>query len=105
MSREAAIRPVAIATRTLFPQTSAHRALHGPLENHEVTMIMIEKVPAFLAAHLRGDYPSPASENLQGKLAVKSDKGISLARCSWDPIFAWWTRGECDRGFRRTDEG
>jgi hypothetical protein len=103
MSGEAAVRPVAIATRTLLPQTSAHRALYGPRDHHEVRMV--DKVPAFLAAHLRGDCPSPASENLQGKLAVKSDKGKSRARCSWDRIFSRWTRGECDRGFRRTDEG
>ena len=103
MSGEAVVRPVAMATRTLFPQTSAHRALHGPRDRLEVRMI--DKVPALLAANLRRDYPSPASENLQGKLAVKSDKGKSLARCSWDLIFSRWTRGECDRGFRRTDEG
>ncbi len=103
MSGEAAVRPVAMATRTLLPQTSAHRALYGPRDHHEVRMI--EKVPAFLAAHLRGYRPSPASENLQGKLAVKSDKGTSLARCSWDPIFTGWTRGERDRGFRRIAEG
>jgi hypothetical protein len=103
MSGDAVIRPVAIATRTLFPQTSAHRALCGSLGNPEVDVI--HKVPAFLAAHLPSVYPSPASENLQGKLAVKSDKGTSQARCSWDRICAWWTRGECDRGFRRNDEG
>lgn len=103
MSGEAAVRPVEIATRTLLPQTSAHRALYGPRDHHEVRMI--DKVPAFLAAHLLGYCPLPASENLQGKLAVKSDKGISRARCSWDRIFSRWTRGECDRGFRRTAEG
>jgi uncharacterized protein YbaR (Trm112 family) len=103
MSGEAAARPVAMATRTLFPQTSAHQALYGPRDRLEVRMI--DKVPVLLAAHLRGDRPSPASENLQGKLAVKSDKGISRARCSWDLIFSWWTRGERDSGFRRTDEG
>jgi hypothetical protein len=103
MSGEAAVRPVEIATRTLLPQTSAHRALYGPRDHHEVRMI--DKVPAFLAAHLLGYCPLPASENLQGKLAVKSDKGISRARCSWDRIFSRWTRGECDRGFRRTVEG
>jgi len=103
MSGEAVVRPVAMATRTLFPQTSAHRALSGPRDRLEVRMI--DKVPALLAANLRRDYPSPASENLQGKLAVKSDKGKSRARCSWDRIFSWWTRGERERGFRRTDEG
>jgi hypothetical protein len=103
MSGETATRPVAIATRTLFLQTSAHRALGGPLGNPEVDVIHM--VPASLAAHLLGDCPSPASENLQSKLAVKSDQGKSQARCSWDRIFAWWTRGECKRGFRRIDEG
>jgi len=103
MSGEAAVRPVAIATRTLLPRTSAHRALYGSRGHHEV--MVIDMVPAFLAAPLFGNCPSPASENLQGKLAVKSDKGKSLARCSWDRIFSRWTRGECDRGFRRTDEG
>jgi hypothetical protein len=103
MSGEAAFRPVAIATRTLFPQTSAHWALNGPRGHLEVRMV--DQVPAFLAAHLHGYCPSPASENLQGKLAVKSDKGKSLARCSWDRIFSWWTRGERESGFRRTEEG
>jgi hypothetical protein len=103
MSGVAVSWPVAIATRTLFPQTSAHRALYGSLGNPEVDVIL--KVPASLAADLRLDCPSPASENLQSKLAVKSDKGKSLARCSWDRICAWWTRGECDRGFGRTYEG
>jgi hypothetical protein len=103
MQGEAVIRPVAMATRTLLPQTSAHRALLGPRDHLEVRMI--DKVPAILAANLRCDCPSPASENLQGKLAVKSDKGESQARCSWDRIFSWWTRGERERGFRRTNEG
>ena len=103
MSGEAAFRPVAMATRTLFPQTSAHRALTGPRDHREVRMI--DMVPALLAANLRRDYPLPASENLQSKLAVKSDKGKSQARCSWGRIFSWWTRGERERGFRRTDEG
>jgi hypothetical protein len=103
MPGETAARPVAIATRTLFLQTSAHRALYGPLGNPEADVIRM--VPATMAAGLLGNYPLPASENLQSKLAVKSDKGASQARCSWDRIFAWWTRGECNRGFRRNDEG
>jgi hypothetical protein len=103
MSGEAASWPVAIATRTLFPQTSAHWALNGPLGNPGVNVI--HKVPASLAVPLLGGCPSPASENLQSKLAVKSDKGTSRARCSWDRICAWWTRGECISGFRRTYEG
>jgi hypothetical protein len=103
MSGDAAGWPVAIATRTLFPQTSAHRALYGPLGNPEVGVIRM--VPAYSAVYLPSDRPSPASENLQGKLAVKSDKGTSRARCSWGRICAWWTRGECNRGFRRNDEG
>ena len=103
MSGVAVSWPVAIATRTLFPQTSAHRALYGPLGNPEVGVIRM--VPASSAASLVGYRPSPASENLQSKLAVKSDKGKSQARCSWGRICAWWTRGECNRGFRRTDEG
>jgi hypothetical protein len=103
MPGEAAIRTVAAATRTLFPQTSAHRALYGLHENHQAEEI--EKVPASVAVYPNCDYPSPASENLQGKLAVKSYKGISQVRCSWGRFFAWCTRGECDRRFRRTDEG
>jgi len=103
MQGEAVVRPVAIATRTLLPQTSAHRALTGPRDHLEVRMV--DKVPAILAAKLRGNCPSPASENLQGKLAVKSDKGKSRARCGWGRIFSWWTRGERERGFRTTDEG
>jgi hypothetical protein len=103
MSGEAVVRPVAMATRTLSPQTSAHRALYGPRDHREVSVI--DMVPAFSAADLHRDYPSPASENLQGKLAVKSDKGKSRARCSWGRIFSWWTRGERERGFRRIDEG
>jgi hypothetical protein len=103
MSGEAAFRPVAMATRTLFPQTSAHRALYGPHGSHEADKIT--KVPALLAATLRRVYPSPASENLHGKLAVKSEMGESQVRCSWDRFRALCSRGECDRGFGRNDEG
>ena len=81
MSQTAAIRPVNKATRTVFPQTSAHRALYGlPKENdvgqHDAT-------PAFTAVCLWGNYPPPASASLRCKFGVE-DIGIpSQVECSW----------------------
>ena len=81
MSQAAAIRPVNKATRTVFPQTSAHRALYGLPKENDVGQR--DAAPAFTAVGLWGDYPPPASASLRCKFGVE-DIGIpSQVECSW----------------------
>ncbi|MFH1311757.1 MAG: hypothetical protein ABIJ00_00885 [Candidatus Eisenbacteria bacterium] len=81
MSQTAAIRPVNKATRTVFPQTSAHRALYGLPKEIEVGQH--DAAPALTAVRLWGNYPPPASASLRCKFGVE-DIGIpSQVECSW----------------------
>jgi hypothetical protein len=98
-----AVWPVAVISRMVFPQTSAHGALKSLRKKREVGQL--EKVPAPSAAELSDDYPLAASEVLQGKFAVVHAGESSQVRCSWGRISV-----RCDGGNtmccpRKTDEG
>jgi hypothetical protein len=102
MTREAATRPVAETSRTMFPQTSAHWALYGFHEESDVGQL--DMVSAPMAADRWGDYPGTASKFLHGKFAVEHVRKPSWVKCSWDQINMWCAGGNgcCPR---KTDEG
>jgi hypothetical protein len=99
----AAVWPVAILSRMVFPQTSAQGALNGL--RHECEVGQPDKVPVLLAAELRGDYPATASESLQGKFAVVYVGESSQVRCSWGRISVRYDGDNTLCCLRKTDEG
>lgn len=103
MTGAAAVWPVAILSRMVFPQTSAQGALNGLRNKFEVGRF--EKVPALSAAELRGDYPATASESLQGKFAVVHAGESSQVRCSWGRISVRYAGGDIEYCPEKTDEG
>jgi hypothetical protein len=98
MSRTAAIRPVIKATRTVFPQTSAHRALYGLPKENDVGQH--SAAPAFAAVRLWGGYPPPASASLRCKSGVEDIGVPSQVECSWghNALYARGKGGDCSRG-------
>ena len=98
-----AVWPVAVISRMVFPQTSAHGALKGLRK--ECAVGQIEKVPAPSAAELRRNYPLAASEVLQGKFAVVHAGESSQVRCSWGRISVRYDGGNTVCCPRKTDEG
>ena len=98
MSRTAAIRPVIKATRTVFPQTSAHRALYGLPKENDVGQH--SAAPAFVAGRFWDNYPPPASASLRCKSGVE-DIGIPCqVECSWghNMRYARGKGGKCSGG-------
>ena len=80
MTEEAAVGPVTLMTRTVFPQISAHRAFCGL---REYGAGRIEAAPASLAVHLRDNHPLPAFVFPQDRFAVKYADNPSGVKCSW----------------------
>ena len=80
MTGAAAVGPVTIATRTVFPQISAHQALCGLQEYGSGP---IEPAPATLAVCLRADHPLPAFVFPQDRFAVKYADSQSWVKSGW----------------------
>jgi hypothetical protein len=103
MFQGAAKRPVAIAIRTMLPQTSAHWAQHGPRKECDVGQK--STAPASSAASSWNDQHSPASVYLHKKFAVECVEYPSRVECSWGYNSACDPRGDQGRCSRSTDEG
>ena len=80
MFEEAAVGPVTLMTRTVFPQISAHR---GPCGLREYGVGHIGTASASLAVFLRDNFPLPAFVFPQDRFAVKYADSQSGVKCGW----------------------
>ena len=102
MSEEAAVGPVTLMTRAVFPQISAHRA---PCGLREYEFGRTQTAPASLAVHLRDYHPLPAFVFPQDWFAVKYADSPSGVKCGWGLSGVWYAGSNKVSCSRRTEEG
>jgi hypothetical protein len=101
MFRKAAAWPVVATSRTMFPQTSAFKALYGLRVGYGVGQNAL--VPA-AAADPSGHYPPPAFASLESGHSARYAWMSSRVKSSWDRIGVWLASNNlcCSR---KTEEG
>jgi hypothetical protein len=101
MFRKAVAWPVVATSRTMFPQTSAFRALSGLRVGYGVGQIAL--VPAATAIPSE-HYPPPAFASLESGSASRYARISSRVKHCWDRIGVWLAPNSicCSR---KTEEG